>query len=198
MLIITARDPLQWAFGAQYPAAAFGNTRYFEGPRYVFGFLSSLVAFQSVFNAMWCIFTIVGLKRLLKHEWLVGVAAVLVFTFLAGRGLFANAPGQTWINVVVAVLVVGVLTAVAIRGGLLATAACFLATFVISATPWTFDTAAWYFPASSVVLAGLCGLAAFAGYAASGKTRVAPERSRPAWRSRLADLGQCKGSSARR
>ncbi|MEO7274511.1 MAG: hypothetical protein ABIX28_22165 [Vicinamibacterales bacterium] len=33
-LLIELRDPLQWLTGAKYPAASFGNTRYFEGTRY--------------------------------------------------------------------------------------------------------------------------------------------------------------------
>ena len=97
---------------------------------------------------------------------MVGVAATLVFIFLAGRDLFVGAPGQSWLNVSVAIAVVGILTVLAIRVGLLATTACFFANFVISGTPWTFDPSAWYFPQSAVALAFICGLAIFSGYAA--------------------------------
>jgi serine/threonine-protein kinase len=176
-LLTTARDPLQWAFGAHYPAASFGNTRYFEGIHYVVGFLASLAAFQAVFSAMWCIFAIVGLKRLLGRMWLVGAVATLAFTFLASRDLFVGAPGQAWINFAVAVAVVSVLAVVAIRVGLLATAASFLASFVISATPWTFDTGAWYFPPSAAALVFICGLAVFCGYSL-GKVDAPLERVR--------------------
>jgi hypothetical protein len=165
-MLISARDPLQWAFGATYPAAAFGNTRYFEGTHYVLGFFSSLIAVQAVFTAMWCIFAIVGLKRLLTRMWLVGIAATLAFTFLAGTTLFVGAPGLAWINVTIAVAGAGILALVAIRVGLLATAACLLGSFVMSATPWTFDTRAWYFPQSALALTLTCGLAVFCGYAA--------------------------------
>ena len=61
---------------------------------------------------------------------------------------------------------VGILTVLAIRVGLLATTACLFTNNVISATPWTFDASAWYFPQSAVALAVLCGLALFSGYAA--------------------------------
>ena len=164
--LVVARDPLQWMLGAHYPAAAFGNTRYFEGTHYVLGLFVSLLAFQAVFSAMWCVLTIVGLKRLIGRMWMVGVAATLVFVFLAARDLFVGAPGHAWLNLVIAVAVVGILTVLAIRVGLLATTACFFTNYVISATPWTFDASAWYFPQSAVALAVICGLALFSGYAA--------------------------------
>lgn len=94
------------------------------------------------------------------------IAELVVFAFLAGRDVFVGAPAATWINVSIAVLVVGVLTIVATRVGLLGTVAAFLASFVLSATPWTFDPGAWYFPPSATALAFLCGLALFCGYAA--------------------------------
>jgi serine/threonine-protein kinase len=165
---MAARDPLQWWLGYDYPAASFGNTRYFEGTHYVIGFFSSILGSQAVFTAMWCIFTIVGLKRLLKREWLGGLAATAVFTVIAGREIFAGAPGAWWLNLLLAAAVLGVLTVVAIRVGLLAAVACFVASYMISATPWTFDPGAWFFPQSAVALALVCGLALFGGVAAAG------------------------------
>jgi hypothetical protein len=109
--------------------------------------------------------------------WLVGVAATVVFTFLAARGVFVGAPGHAWINVATAVVVVGILTVVAVRIGLLATTACFLATSVISAMPWTFDTSAWYFPPSAVALTLISGLAVFAGYATAAAGPVRADRA---------------------
>ena len=109
--------------------ASFGNTRYFEGLHYVVGFLFSLLVFQTVFNAMWFILTIVGLKRLFKRMWIVGIAATVVFTFLAARGLFVDAPGVLWINIAIAVIVVGIITVLAIHVGLLATVLAFGSTF---------------------------------------------------------------------
>ena len=177
-LLITVRDPIQFVFGAHYPAASFANTRYFEGVRYVIGFLSSIVAFQSIFNAMWCIFAIVGLKRVVGRTWGVGVLATLAFTFIAARNLFAGAPGLLWINFAIAVCVAAVLAAVAIRVGLLATAACFLSGFVLSATPWTFDSTTWYFAPSTAALLFICGLAAFSGYALIAPAGAALPRRR--------------------
>jgi protein kinase-like protein len=166
LLLIAARDPIQWSLGAHYPAASFGSTRYFEGTRYVLGFLSSVFAFQAVFNAMWCIFAIVGLKRLLKRMWIVGIAATLLFMFITARDLFVDAPGFAVVNVTITLIVVGIIITLAVRLGLLATAALFFASYAVSATPWTFDPGAWYFPPAALAFAVLTGIAIFAGYAA--------------------------------
>ena len=165
-LLIFARDPLNHLAGAHCTPVSFGNTRYFEGLHYVIGFLFSLLVFQTVFNAMWCILTIVGLMRLFKKLWIVGIAATVAFTFLAARELFIDAPGLLWINLLIAFTVVAVITVLAIHVGLLATVVAFAVSFTLTATPWTFDSTAWYFQQSAFVLVVLAGITAFAAYAA--------------------------------
>jgi hypothetical protein len=165
-LIVSARYPLQWALGDQYPAATFGMLRYFEGPRYVVGLFSSILGFQAIFTAMWCIFTIVGLRRILKSRWVIGISAIVVFALIADRDVFIDAPGVLWLNIAIALIVAAVVAALAVRMGLLATAACFVSSFALGATPWTFDPSAWYFPPAALAFTILAGLAAFAGYAA--------------------------------
>ena len=165
-VVIDLREPMQQLAGVHVPAVSFGNTRYFEGARYVVGFLFSLVGFQAVFSAMWCIFAIVGLKRLFGRTPIVFVLAVIAFTFIEARDLYIGAPGHPWINFTVALTVFAVLASVATRIGLLATSAAFLASFVIAETPWTFDSNAWYFAPSTTALLFLLGLAGFCGYAA--------------------------------
>jgi hypothetical protein len=132
----------------------------------VLGFFTSLLAFQAMFNAMWCVFAIVGLKRLLKRMWLVGIAASFLFAFAAANDIFVDASGATWINFLVALAVVGIIIGVAIHVGLLATVAAFLASFVVSATPWTFDVSDWYFPSAALALTLVGALAVTAGFAA--------------------------------
>jgi hypothetical protein len=165
-LLISARLSFQALVGSPSLPLSAGNLRFFEGPTYVVGFFTSLLAFQAMFNAMWCIFAIVGLMRLLKRMWLVGIAASLLFAFIAANDIFIGASGATWINFLVALAVVGIIISVAIRVGLLATAAAFLASFVVSATPWTFDPTDWYFPSSALSLLLMCALAVTAGFAA--------------------------------
>jgi len=165
-LLIFARDPLNRLFGVPYPVATFGNTRYFEGLHYVVGFLFSLMVFQTVFNAMWFILTIVGLKRLFKRMWVVGIAATVAFTLLTAWGLFVDTPGLLAINLALAFIAVGLITVLAIRVGLLATVLAFATSFALTATPWTFDTSAWYFQESALAFLVLAGLTVGAAYAA--------------------------------
>jgi hypothetical protein len=172
-LLIFARDPLNHLAGMLYPVASFGNTRYFEGLHYVIGFLASLLVFQTVFNAMWFILTIVGLKRLFRRMWIVGIAATIVFTFLAARDLFVDAPGLLPINFAIAFVVVGIITVLAIRVGLLATVLAFGTAFAITATPWSFDTSAWYFQESALAFTVMAGLTVFAAYAARSAEPIA-------------------------
>jgi serine/threonine-protein kinase len=181
-LLLAARDPIQWALGAQYPSISFGSTRYFEGPRYVLGFLVSVMAFQAIFSAMWCIFTIVGLKRLMQRMWLAGIIAVGILAFILARNVFVDTPGFLWVNVTVALMAVGAIATLAVRMGLLATAACFFASDAIAATPWTFDTSAWYFTPAAFAFAVLAAVAVFAGYAARTQEHAAsyvPRAARP-------------------
>jgi hypothetical protein len=42
----------------------------------------------------------------------------------------------------------------------------FGSTFVLTATPWSFDTSAWYFQQSALAFLVMAGLTAFAAYAA--------------------------------
>ena len=98
LVLFGIRWPLQAAFGHDGPAAEVGNLRVFEGPGYVLGIFSSLLAFQATFNAMWCVFAIVGLKRLLKRMWLVAVTASLFFTLVAASGIYTDQPGFFWLH----------------------------------------------------------------------------------------------------
>ena len=95
---------------------------------------------------MWCIFALVGLKRLLKRKWLVAVAASLFFTLVAASGIYTNQPGFFWLHFVLALTVVGILIVVAIRFGLLSTAAAFLVANWTTGVPWTLATDRWDFP----------------------------------------------------
>jgi len=82
-----------------------------------------------------------------------------------------------WVNVASALLVVGLIIAIAIHAGLLAAAVALCATNLISAVPWTLDSSAWYFPQSALVLGALALLAAFGGFAMLSGGADAPRRA---------------------
>jgi hypothetical protein len=165
-LLLTLQWPIQYLAGHDAPAVHVGNTRIYEGPGYALGLFVSLLVSQSVFNAMWCIFALVGLKRLLKRLWLVAVAASLFFTFVAASGIYTDQPGFFWLHFAVALGVVSLLAAVAIRFGLLSTAAAFLVTNWMTGVPWTLDTERWDFHLSVLAFALLAAIAAFGAWAA--------------------------------
>lgn len=48
---------------------------------------------------MWCVFAIVGLKRLLKRMRLVAITASVFFTIVAASGLYTDQPGFLWLHV---------------------------------------------------------------------------------------------------
>jgi serine/threonine-protein kinase len=165
MLVIWARQPIQFALGAHYPAVSAGDTSFLSGPSRALASISLRIGFQSMFAAMWCILGIVGLKRLLHRMWLVGIVATVALTFLLARDLFVDQPGFEWVNLSSALLVVGLIIAIAIHAGLLAAAVTLCTTNLASAVPWTLDSSVWYFPQSALVLGVLAGFAALAGYA---------------------------------
>jgi serine/threonine-protein kinase len=171
VVLFGIRWPLQAAIGYDGPTVEMGNPRVFEGAGYVLGFFSSLFAFQATFNAMWCVFAIVGLKRLLKRMWLVAIAASLFFTFVAASGMYTDQPGSFWLNFATAVAVVGVIIVMAIRFGLLAAAATFLVTLWTTNIPWTTATDRWDFPLSALAFGLLAAVALFGAWAA--RTAVA-------------------------
>jgi serine/threonine-protein kinase len=165
-LLLTLQWPLQYLAGHEGDAVHVGNLRVFEGPSYQIGLFSSLLAYQSAFNAMWCIFTLVGLKRLLKRMWLVAIIASLFFTFVAASSIYTDQAGFFWLHFVLALSVVSVLMLVAIRFGLLSTAAAFIVTNWATGVPWTLDTDRWDFHLSVLAFALIAALAVFGAWAA--------------------------------
>jgi serine/threonine-protein kinase len=177
MLVISGRDPLQHALGAHYPAISAGDVGLLSGPSRSLATISLRLGFQSMFAAMWCVLAIVGLQRVLRRLWLVGIVVTVALTLLLARGLFVDQPGFEWVNLSSAMLVVGLIVAIAIHAGLLAAAAALCATNLISAVPWTLDSSAWYFPQSALVLGALALLAAFGGFAMLSGGADAPRRA---------------------
>jgi len=166
LVLLGTRWALHDALGHTGPTVEVANLRVFEGPTYVLGLFSSVIAFQAVFNAMWCVFAIVGLQRLLKRMWLVAITASLFFTFVAASGLYTDQPGFFWLHFATAVVVVGVIIVMAIRFGLLATVMAFLVTHWTSHIPWTTNFGRWDFPLTALAFGLLLLVVVFGAWAA--------------------------------
>jgi hypothetical protein len=169
-ILILSRAPLQTLLGAHGVAAETANLRYFEGVWYVVGLLASITTFQAVFSAMWVVFTIVGLKRALRHMAAVAIAALALFTLIVTRELFTDAPGVLGVNLAIALTVSAIVIGLAIRVGLLATAVAFTASYLLAETPWTLDANSWHFAPAAAAFAVLAGLAVLGGWAARSGT----------------------------
>jgi serine/threonine-protein kinase len=176
LLVLWAREPIEFALGARYQSFFVGDPGALGGIGYVLALISVHVGFQSVFAAMWCILGIVALKRVLKRMWLVGIVATVLLTAVIGRNLFVDVQGIFWVNALTAALVVGLIVLLAIRTGLLATAAALLATNLYTFMPWTLDTSSWFFPQTALTLGVLAGLAGMAGYAMLSGATESPRR----------------------
>ncbi len=166
VLLFGLQWPLQSLIGYNGIATEIGNLRFFEGPAYVIGLFSSFFGFQAIFNAMWCVFAIVGLKRLLTNMWLVAAVASLFFTLVAAGDLYTDKPGSFWVHFLFAVLVVAVIVLMATRFGLLSVAVTFLITNWCSSVPWTLQTDRWDFPVSALSFGLLALVAGYGAWAA--------------------------------
>ena len=166
LLLFGLRWPIQTALGHTGPTVEVSNLRVFEGPGYLLGLFSSFVAFQATFNAMWCVFAIVVLKRLLKRMWLVAVVASLFFTLVAASGVYTDQPGFFWLNLTTAIAVVSLIIVLAIRFGLLSTIVTFLVTLWTSSIPWAVNTDRWNFPLTALAFSLLAAVVLFGAWAA--------------------------------
>ena len=171
VLVIALRWPMQSALGYDGPTGGLANVRVFEGPGYVAGLFASLAGFQATFNAMWCVFAIVGLKRLLKRLWLVAAVSIPFFTVVAASSLYTAVPGFLWLHVAAAAIVVAVIVAITLRVGLLATVGAFLTTFWLTSMPWTLNASRWDFPALAFAFALLLAIIGFGAVAARSESR---------------------------
>jgi hypothetical protein len=171
MLLFAARWPLQAFFGYDHSQVDVGNLRYLEGPRYTVGLLSSVVAFQAAFNAMWCVVAIVVLKRVLKRMWLAAIAATIFLTLVGASGVYVDQPGLLSINLGTAVIGIALLVGIVVRFGLLATVVLFLTIYVMSSTPWSLDLSRWDFPATALAGIVLAALAVYGGWAARSQPK---------------------------
>jgi serine/threonine-protein kinase len=169
LLLFSTRWPLQAALGYDRPVAEAGNLRVYEGPAYIVGLFASLT-FQAVFNAMWCVFAIVVIKRLLRQTWLVAAAASAFFTFVAAGDIFVGQPGHLWFNFLVATAIVSVIVGLALRVGLMAAATTFVVVYWTTNMPWTLETGRWDFPILAVAMAFLLALTGFGAFAARSES----------------------------
>jgi serine/threonine-protein kinase len=164
-IVSMVSDPLSLMMTHSLPVVSGPDVDLLASARHITGQLLAVV-FSAVFNAMWCIFLVVGLKALLRRMWLA-IAATLAFYLLL------SVPEPVWSStapvvtaVTVAISVVLMIGSV-IRFGLLVGAAAFLFKFVLSATPWSVTFTDWRSGPSLLVLTALAAIVCAAAWAAA-------------------------------
>jgi hypothetical protein len=100
-------------------------------------------------------FLILGLRALLKRDWIAAVSGALIFALLEGR-LFSAPNWLTFLAVYV--FIFGILIFVLLRLGLVANMALVFFVNVMSAQSLGLDWSAWYAPAGIAHLALLAGI----------------------------------------
>jgi serine/threonine-protein kinase len=176
-LVAMLADPLSAMVTQQAPVVSGADTDFLVSSRHVVGGLLSVV-FSSVFNAMWCIFLVVGLKVLLRRMWLA-IAATLAFYLLL------SVPAAVWsstapiVTAVTVVISVVLMIGSVIQFGLLVGAAAFLFKFVLSATPWSVMFTDWRSGPSLLVFAVLTAIVCSAAWAAAGPAAERTVRYHP-------------------
>lgn len=159
----------------EIPSAPSPDIAMYNGMRHALGALTAL-PFTAMFNAMWCVFMIVGLKMLLRKMWLAVLVTLAFYLMLSVPAALNDSTPV--IAATASAVSVALLVAVPIRFGLLAACVAFLFNYVLSAVPWTADPGDWRSSVSMLALAMLVGIAAFGAWAAaSDSAATAPARS---------------------
>ncbi len=162
-VIAMLADPLTAMVTHSAPVVSTPDTDFLVSNRQVVGALLSVV-FTSVFNAMWCIFLVVGLKTLFRRMWLA-IATTLAFYLLL------SVPQAIWsstapiVTAVTAIVSVMLMIGSVIRFGLLVGASAFFFKFVLGATPWSVTLTDWRSGPSFLVLAVLTAIVCAAAWA---------------------------------
>ncbi len=121
----------------------------------------------ALINALFFLFFPLVLFMVLRRIW----AAVAVF-FLILVAMFTMTFGHLAIGIVTGALLMGSWIFVALRLGVLASAACFFAYFTLTMLPVTFDNSAWYMSSSLVGVIVVLALAVFGFRSAMGASRT--------------------------
>jgi serine/threonine-protein kinase len=141
--------------GGSEPMPIASDPTILMGTRHV---LSSIVSIFSnaLTNSMLGVVGLVALLIFLKRAWLAWLAGVALFVWVVIQGMFS--PGTPVLDLLIGSGIIGILLAVILRWGLLATIAAMFTHFMLLRAPLTTDVTSWRASAGltyTIVLAGL-------------------------------------------
>lgn len=113
--------------------------------RYVIATICTTMA-NALQNAMLGVVGLAMLRMVLRRQWLVFVAAMVIFTPLAARGQFQS--GVVWLDLLFGLALVAAILGVIIRFGLFAGICAFFIHFWTFGMPITLNASRQYFQTS--------------------------------------------------
>ena len=139
-LLYAAHNVLPPLFGYPEPLPLVSNTRTMLGPRFVVGGMVSALA-NALSQGMLAVVGIVALAMALKGAWKAAIAGVIIYTPVVISGMFQ--PGTPRLDLAIGAGIIGILIAVIMRFGLLASIAALATHFILLRAPLTTDLSTW-------------------------------------------------------
>jgi serine/threonine protein kinase len=147
-------------------APQFGATRYLLGTREALGqWLMQIPV--SIFSALQFFFLLLGLKVILRKDWIAALAFLVLFVGLKTMGSTHLA-----IDLPTYLLVFAVLVLIVFRFGLVPLAIGAFTTDMIANVPFTADSSAWYMGPTVMALLSVIAIAAWGFYFSLGGQQV--------------------------
>jgi serine/threonine-protein kinase len=159
MLIFQVRYIFMMRMGS---APALYSTDYLMGPRQALGAWLSQIP-SAILGALEFFFLLLGLKRLLRKDWLAALAFIAIFT-----GLNSTDGSYRIVTLPTQVLVYAVAVIIVYRFGLVPLACAIFTIDMLSNVPFSSDFSAWYMPTSVFMLLTVVALAGWGFYHSLG------------------------------
>jgi len=138
------------------------STEYLLGGRHALGLWLYQIP-SSILGALEFFFLLLGLKILLRKEWIAAVAFIAIFTMLNSLG-----SQQPALSVTTNVLVYAIAVVVVVRFGLVALTCGIFTVDMLANVPFSGDLSAWYMSTSLLALSTAAAMAAWGFYFSLG------------------------------
>jgi serine/threonine-protein kinase len=162
MLIFQLRHIPLMRLGSVPP---LGNTEYFLGARMALGAWLRQIA-NSILGTLEFFFLLLGLKFLLRKDWLAAIVFVALFAF---RGLYDSHPA---IELPTLILVYSIAVIIVLRFGLIPLAVAIFTVDMALSLPLSSDVTAWYMGNSLVALFSVVIIAVWGFYHSLGGQQI--------------------------
>jgi serine/threonine-protein kinase len=143
-------------------APGIGETDYLAGGREALGAWLMQVP-SSIIGTLQFFFLLLGLKVLLRKDWLAAIAFIAIFVLL--QGLSSQYPA---VEVPALILVYAVAVVIVYRFGLVPLACAIFTINMMANLPITADFSAWYMPTSALAVLSVVALAGWGFYHSLG------------------------------